>query len=136
MLYSKLPPTGAPARTKSYFADVYGIEGHVYELLVTVTATNRGYATSVSLRRRIGFRTVALVTFNDSDLKQRAASAKISGSGQHGMFFRVNGVPLWARGANVRASLVPYANRTISLSRNSYYYGPNRWCQWSSLRAD
>jgi di/tricarboxylate transporter len=28
--------TGAPARTKSYFADVYGIKGDVYELLVTV----------------------------------------------------------------------------------------------------
>lgn len=28
--------TGAPARTKTYFADVYGIKGDVYELLVTV----------------------------------------------------------------------------------------------------
>ena len=28
--------SGAPSRTKSYFADVYGIEGNVYELVVTV----------------------------------------------------------------------------------------------------
>jgi len=28
--------TGAPARTKTYFADVYGIQGDVFELLVTV----------------------------------------------------------------------------------------------------
>jgi di/tricarboxylate transporter len=28
--------SGAPARTKTYFADVYGIEGDVYELVVTV----------------------------------------------------------------------------------------------------
>jgi di/tricarboxylate transporter len=28
--------TGAPAKTKTYFADVYGIEGDMYELLVTV----------------------------------------------------------------------------------------------------
>jgi len=28
--------TGAPARTETYFADVYGIEGDVFELLVTV----------------------------------------------------------------------------------------------------
>lgn len=28
--------TGAPARTKSYFADVYGIKGDIFELLVTV----------------------------------------------------------------------------------------------------
>jgi di/tricarboxylate transporter len=29
-------PAGVPARTKTYFADVYGIKGDVYELLVTV----------------------------------------------------------------------------------------------------
>jgi di/tricarboxylate transporter len=28
--------TGAPARTKTYFADVYGIKGDIFELLVTV----------------------------------------------------------------------------------------------------
>jgi di/tricarboxylate transporter len=33
---NRTEPTGAPARTKSYFADTYGIEGDVYELLVTV----------------------------------------------------------------------------------------------------
>ena len=30
------PSGGAPSKTKSYFADVYGIEGDIYELLVTV----------------------------------------------------------------------------------------------------
>jgi len=29
-------PSGVPARTQAYFADVYGIKGDVYELLVTV----------------------------------------------------------------------------------------------------
>jgi di/tricarboxylate transporter len=33
---SREKSTGAPARTKTYFADVYGIKGDVYELLVTV----------------------------------------------------------------------------------------------------
>jgi di/tricarboxylate transporter len=33
---TKEKSTGAPARTKTYFADVYGIKGDVYELLVTV----------------------------------------------------------------------------------------------------
>ena len=33
---AKAKATGAPAKTKSYFADVYGIEGDLYELLVTV----------------------------------------------------------------------------------------------------
>jgi di/tricarboxylate transporter len=32
----KVKATGAPSKTKSYFADVYGIEGDMYELLVTV----------------------------------------------------------------------------------------------------
>jgi di/tricarboxylate transporter len=32
----KAKATGAPEKTESYFADVYGIEGEVYELLVTV----------------------------------------------------------------------------------------------------
>ncbi len=33
---NKSETSGAPARTKTYFADTYGIEGDVYELLVTV----------------------------------------------------------------------------------------------------
>ena len=32
----RVKATGAPSKTKSYFADVYGIEGDMYELLVTV----------------------------------------------------------------------------------------------------
>lgn len=94
-----------------------GLQGDqaLYELLVTVTAippaSGGGDApppAAVSTRRRIGFRTVALVTYDDSDPKQRAAAARTSGSGQHGMLFRVNGVALWARGANVRASMAAY----------------------------
>ncbi len=33
---NRTEPTAAPARTKTYFADTYGIKGDVYELLVTV----------------------------------------------------------------------------------------------------
>jgi di/tricarboxylate transporter len=33
---NRTEPSAAPARTKTYFADTYGIEGDVYELLVTV----------------------------------------------------------------------------------------------------
>ena len=98
-------------------------EQALYELLVTVTAippdSGGGDApapAAVSARRRIGFRTVALVTYNDSDPKQRAAAAHASGSGQHGMLFRVNGVALWTRGANVRASMTadfPHSYRAI-----------------------
>jgi di/tricarboxylate transporter len=33
---NKIEATAVPARTKTYFADTYGIEGDIYELLVTV----------------------------------------------------------------------------------------------------
>jgi len=33
---NKIESSAAPARTKTYFADTYGIEGNIYELLVTV----------------------------------------------------------------------------------------------------
>ena len=117
-------------------------EQAMYELLVTVTAispdSGGGDApppATVSARRRIGFRTVALVTYNDSDPKQRAAAAHTSGSGQHGMLFRVNGVALWARGANVRARwrLIPSQFPPSHIPKPGP--GPNRWCPWSSLRA-
>lgn len=38
------PSHGSPARTRAYFEDVYGIEGDVYELLVTVDSPMVGMA--------------------------------------------------------------------------------------------
>lgn len=55
-----------------------------------------------SIRRRVGFRTVALVTDNETDpqtLKDMKQNHR-EGSGLHGMYFRVNGAIIWARGAN------------------------------------
>jgi di/tricarboxylate transporter len=43
---AKEQPTGAPARTQTYFADVYGIKGDVYELLVTVDSPLVGMSIS------------------------------------------------------------------------------------------
>jgi hypothetical protein len=114
-------------------------EQALYELLVTVTAipssADAPPRTEVSVRRRIGFRTVALVTYDDSDPKQRTAAAHASGSGQHGMLFRVNGVALWARGANVRASMAAYLRPFLPSHIPKPGPSPNRWCPWSSLRA-
>jgi len=55
------------------------------------------------IQRRIGFRTIALVTANDTDDATLADMIEndVEGSGSHGMFFRVNGASLWSRGANV-----------------------------------
>lgn len=43
---AKEKSTGAPSRTKTYFADVYGIKGDVYELLVTVDSPLVGMTVS------------------------------------------------------------------------------------------
>lgn len=57
--------------------------------------------------RRLGFRVFALVTVNDTNATVVANKASASATGQvndtgtHGMFFRVNGAPLYSRGANM-----------------------------------
>jgi di/tricarboxylate transporter len=43
---AKEKSSGSPARTKTYFADVYGIKGDVYELLVTVDSPLVGMTVS------------------------------------------------------------------------------------------
>lgn len=52
----------------------------------------------VSSIRRMGFRVVALVTTNDT---AASVAQQQTGSGTHGMFFRVNGAALYSRGANM-----------------------------------
>ena len=52
----------------------------------------------VSVSRRIGFRTLALVTDDDSE---PARLAGVDGSGNLTMRWRVNGASVWARGANM-----------------------------------
>jgi beta-galactosidase/beta-glucuronidase len=49
----------------------------------------------------IGFRTLNLITVNDTDSSVVNQSLSLEGSGNHGMFFRINGAAVWARGANV-----------------------------------
>ena len=75
----------------------------LYEVQVSWLRQSAGAvgAPVFSSRRRVGFRHVSLVTHNDSDPAERAAATIAPGSGDHGMFFRINGVALWARGSNV-----------------------------------
>ena len=55
----------------------------------------------VNASRSVGFRYIALVTGNDTDPSYVASAATSEGTSSHGMFVRVNGVPIYARGANV-----------------------------------
>jgi beta-mannosidase len=50
--------------------------------------------------RLIGFRHVALITVNDTDPSTASAAATQNGNGHLGMFFRVNGAAVYARGGN------------------------------------
>ncbi len=56
---------------------------------------------SIVTTRRVAFRTVAVVTGNDTDPDYIKQSTNASGTASHGLFLRVNGAAVWARGANV-----------------------------------
>jgi len=54
------------------------------------------------IKKTIGFRTASLATINETDNfdLHQALHDSSEGSGQHGMYFRVNGAIVMARGAN------------------------------------
>jgi hypothetical protein len=83
--------------------------GHGNQTLYTITASFTCAAAASELSgaaapsvtsRTIGFRHVVLVTTNDTDATARKAASEQNGSGQLGLFFRVNGAPMFARGGN------------------------------------
>lgn len=72
----------------------------LYNLTVTWTPAGGAPAVATASTRRIGFRVVALVTVNDTNASYVAENADADGSGTFGMFYRVNGLAVWARGAD------------------------------------
>ena len=72
----------------------------LYSLEVSYQSHDRQYQTEW-ITRIIGFRTLDLITINDTDPKIVKDSWHQEGSGDHGMFLRVNGAVISARGANV-----------------------------------
>ena len=74
----------------------------LYNLSAAWTPVGGGAAAAATAVRRIGFRAAALVTVNDTNATVVAESAGANGSGAgFGMFFRVNGAAIYARGGNV-----------------------------------
>jgi len=72
-----------------------GMGSHrLYSLQVQLNAKTL----SPAIHRRIGFRTSALVTINDTNAT--ALQEAQEGTGSHGMYFRINGALVWARGGN------------------------------------
>ena len=68
-------------------------------------------AAAVSASRVVGFRYVALVTGNDTDPSYVTKAASAEGTSTHGMYLRVNGVVIYAKGANVNRPCPPSAHR-------------------------
>lgn len=74
----------------------------LYNLTATWTPAAGGAGGAATAVRRVGFRTAALVTVNDTNatVVQESTGANGSGSG-FGLFFRINGAAIYARGGNV-----------------------------------
>ena len=70
----------------------------LYDLSVRVNTGARGV---LSGSRRIGFRFFAIVTGNDTNAAYVEQNADADGTDTQGMRFRINGAPLFVRGANV-----------------------------------
>ena len=84
---------------------------------ISVTWTPAGSQdVAVTASRRIGFRVAALVTVNDTNATVVEESRDADGSGAFGMFFRVNGAALYARGADI----VPMEELEGRLSADAY----------------
>jgi beta-mannosidase len=73
-------------------------------------------ATTVTSVRRLGFRVPALVTVNDTNATVVQESTGADGSGTFGMFFRINGAAIYARGGN----LVPMEELEGRLDAGAY----------------
>jgi len=95
----------------------------LYDIVVSFSCSEQMSSTvsrkgsvRVHTKRRIGFRHFALVTGNDTDPVYVRDSADKEGTKFHGLFFRVNGVPLYSRGANV----IPMEEMAGSLSAEAH----------------
>ena len=81
-------PTGMGAQT-------------LYNISVAFQADDAAANANVQATRRVGFRTFALVTGNDTDPAYVQKNKDADGSDTMGMYFRVNGAIILSRGANM-----------------------------------
>jgi beta-mannosidase len=75
----------------------------LYNISISFVADTPHRSTAPSVRsvRRIGFRYFALVTGNDTDPAYVASAVGAEGTSDHGMYFRLNGVAVYSKGANM-----------------------------------
>jgi beta-mannosidase len=70
----------------------------LYQLNVRLESGDRG---TIEGTRRVGFRFFAIVTGNDTDPSYVEANRDADGTDDQGMRFRINGAPIFVKGANV-----------------------------------
>ena len=68
---------------------------------VDIFISTAAVKTPLHIQRRIGFRYFAIVTGNDTDDAYVQQNADVDGTDTMGMRFRINGAPIFARGANI-----------------------------------
>jgi beta-mannosidase len=101
------------------------------QLLYTVSVTftpSGSSALAVNASATIGFRTLAFVTGNDTDVSFRAAAATGDGNAGHTMMYRINGHSVLGLGSNIipldemdaRVSAAQIENLVASLKAASY----------------
>ena len=76
----------------------------LYNLTVSfqpTTSVEAVESAAVSATRRVGFRYFALVTGNDTDPAFVKSAEGVEGTVSHGMYFRLNGAPVYSKGANM-----------------------------------
>jgi beta-mannosidase len=80
----------------------------LYNLTVRVEQPASG-GSGFETTRTVGFRVMSLVTTNDTDPAERRRDATADGSGTLGILWRINGAPIWSRGAN----MIPMVRRPL-----------------------
>jgi beta-mannosidase len=96
--------TASATQIKLWWPNGYGAQP-LYTInasFVSASSSSRAHTLIVqSAQCRVGFREFAYVTTNDSDKATRTAAKLAKGSGNFTAMWRINGVPIFARGANV-----------------------------------
>ena len=93
-------------RSSSSEEELILIKRHLYDIHVrfipdTTADPKTNNSGIIQDTRRIGFRHFALVTGNDTDLNYVTNSYNKQGTEFHGMYYRINGIPIWSRGGNM-----------------------------------
>ena len=89
----------------------------------------------VNATRMVGFRTLALVTGNDTDEAFLERAATEEGSGNFTMFLRVNGEAVYTRGANM-VPMDEFAGRTSDVRRLAPCdLAPQKGAVWAGVSA-